>query len=335
MSKTCRLSVLAAYLAVAVAGAAPAGASYAPRLVVATNDPLLTITISQGSADSASAKWDLLIPPDYLVQGARNEGDAVASLSGKTAGGASMTGSLNQAVATTAVTVNGVASTMADQYTVCTGEASSGLQNSAVQYWTADAKVGGTSVKVPVFLSQIFPNKLYYDVAFYAMRICLPQSLALTELTLSYDTFWTASPGWYVWRLLATPYSGAAANPSGMVESQAIDRFPVELTLAAGGSLKDGSRLAGGRLVQGGRGVGGQTVELKVGEKVVGSAKTNRQGRYSAKLKLAVAAKVVAHAVVPVRSLPGCIADEHFAPSCVGATVAGFTAASKPLAVKL
>jgi hypothetical protein len=306
--------------------AGPALASFAPKLLVSSNETTLTVNYSQGATDDPVVKLNLLVPNGYLANTGAPAGDKVGSVDGRATAGA-VSGSLVAANATDPLTVGGAATTVAAALTTCTGP---GMLVAA--YWLANLTVGGTAVTVPVGYLTVLANRAFSDFAAAQIVLCPPASLGLSALNLTFPQIFSVAPGWYLWRVLATPSTSGAANAAATVETQSEDRVPQSVSLAV---KKQGKALlAVGRLLQGGKGAAGLTVQVMAGTKVVASAKTTSGGSYRATLKLTTPTKLTATATVAERSLGGCQAQLNLAASCNGATVSGFTAKSPPVSAK-
>jgi hypothetical protein len=311
--------VLLVAVLVSVVWIGSAFGSFKPSLSVSLHGSALVTEYSTGSSDDALGRLFLLVPPEYLVQTGLLENQTIGKVSGQI-GGSKESGTITAALATTSVTVAGTATTMAALMPGCTGNPIASI----VQY--SILHLG--SLAVPLFLVDIQPTDLYGDVAFYAMKACLPAGSGVTSLSMSFDNVWSVPPGWYLWRALATPFSGSSLNTNGTVEAQSIDRVPRTLTLLA----KDGDRLSG-QLSEGGKGIGGQTIEIMAHSKVVATAKTNGSGRFAVKASASANVTVTASATVAAKSGP-CVALESFAASCTSNTFSGFSVSSEPVKVK-
>src|SRR5262245_3907129 len=90
-----------------------------------------------------------------------------------------------------------------------------------------------------------------------------------------------------VWHALFTPYVAGTPNPNpgGTTEGQALVPGRVSLTVKSK-SLKKGRVVLSGKLLVDGRPYRGAEVELYIGNKKVGSAKTNASGSYTFRKKI-------------------------------------------------
>jgi hypothetical protein len=335
----------------ALAAAPPALATFTPRIAAtsdATGGTMLEYT--QAASDDPPASLAFFVPSGFLTSvGAHAEGDQIGTVAAKASaadlGGTSLalTGTVNSALATTMLTVAGQQVAVGGAATSCTG--------SAVHddYWVLNLSASGQTLQIPVFLDFVLLGRQYSDFAGYVLTMCLPPpdvpsstpgrasfGAKLLSATLDLDGVFSVPPAWYLWHLLATPYAAGTgkANASATVEAESQDRTPQELSLSAKAAAKRSATVSG-RLLQGGKGVGGQSVKILAGKAVVGTAPTDKAGRFSATVKLpGASATLTASAVVPTRDLGGCQQAAFVPAPCTGLTVGGFAATSDPVKVR-
>ena len=78
----------------------------------------------------------------------------------------------------------------------------------------------------------------------------------VVSLTMQLNEMFSTLSGWYVWRLVATPYAAAASTPNTAagVEAESLDRTPQDLSLSAKAAGKRRVQISG-RLTEGDKGV--------------------------------------------------------------------------------
>jgi hypothetical protein len=339
-----------ALLVGALVAASPAAAAFTPKLSVTVSvEGTTSISYSQAETDEPAAVLTLFVASDYFsavggAQAGTTTGSVTAKVVSSELGAApvTMTGSVVAAASATTVTIGGTTMTLDQAALACTGI--DGSRQAAI--WVLQLSGGGRTLQVPVFLTGVPTSSPFISFSTQTMQICLPPpdvaagtpgradfGAKLVGLSLSLDDIWTAPPGWYVWRLRATPYGAGTGkgNPAGMVEAQALDRTPQELSLTARRAGK--SIAASGRLTAGGRGVPGVTVTISAGTKVVGSGKTAASGAFTATLPSGTSGKLVAKATAAPVSAGAC-QSPAFGVACTGRSVFGFTISSSPASIK-
>lgn len=339
--------VVACVLALGVAGQAVA--AYTPTFSASTNDAGASISYTQGAADDPPAAITFWVPAGFTALLAFSEGDVIGTATGKAVaadlGGAliSLTGTINAALPTTTISFAGATTPLSALAVLCTGTAThSG-------YWVINLSASGQTLQVPAYVDDIPITNPLSELANTTIRVCLPPpdvptgtpgraslGAKVTAATLSPNVF-SAPPGWYTWRLTATPYTPATgkANAAGTVEVQSIDRSPQELTLKAR-AVKSKRRTAAvsGRVIAGGKGVSGVDVSILIGKTVVARAKSKAGGTYSARITLPrAAATLTATATAASRSAAGCTGSFPPVP-CTGSSYSGFTAKSAAVRVR-
>jgi hypothetical protein len=239
--------------------------------------------------------------------------------------------------ATDTVTVAGAAVPLSTLATSCTGKAT----HSA--YWILNLTGSGQTLQVAAFADDVpITNTALSSIADDTIAICLappdvPAGTAgraavgakFVSLTLDLSILST-TPDWYVWNIMATPYTPAAGtvNAAGSVVATALDRTPQEVSLKVLPDKKAGLVFAG-RVRSGGLGVAGASVSIMAGTKVVATGKTvNGSGSYAIRAPSAAAGgKYTATASVESRALGGCVS--WFPPAtCTGLTTGAFTVSS-------
>jgi hypothetical protein len=333
---------------VLVVCASPVFAGFAPRIAV-TSDAggVTTIQYRQAASDDAAATLRVFVPAGFITSiGAHREGDRLGTVTAKVAvldqGGTQVTasGTVSAALATT---VGATGQPLSSAAAACTGVAVHD------EYWLLTLTAAGQQLQIPVIVDAVLLGRTYSDFAGYILTLCLPApdlpagsparaplGTKLLEATLRLDDVFSVPPAWYIWRLLATPYTPTTgkANPAGAVETHSQDRTPQHLTLLGRPAGTSRVRLSG-QLTSGGKGLSGQTIRILAGKKVVATTKTRAGGRYTTTAKLPTrTATLTATTTVADRDLGGC-QQAAFAPlPCMGITIGGFTATSASVRVR-
>ncbi len=339
--------VVGCVLALVVAGQAVA--AYTPTFSASTNDVGASIGYTQGAADDPPALITFWVPMGFTTLLAFPEGEVIGTATGKAVaadlGGAliELNGTINAALPTTTISFAGATTPLSSLAVLCTGTAThSG-------YWVINLSASGQTLQVPAYVDDIPITSPLSDLANTTIKICLPPpdvpagtpgraslGAKVTSATLSLNVF-SAPPGWYRWRLTATPYTPGTgkANAAGTVEVQVIDRTPQEVSLKARAVKgKKGTAAVSGRVVTGGKGVSGVDVSILIGKKVVAKTKTKAGGAYSTRVTLPRASAVLtATATGAARSAGTCTGSFPPVP-CASASYSGFTATSAAVRVK-
>ena len=306
------------------------------------------IDVSRATDDAASAQIAIYVPNGYTV----NLGQTPGTQIGTVAAGAQLleitANSVTPLPGTLQVADRGNAALQASAMK-CTGTAA----HAAI--WLVHLTVSGQPVDVPVYVDPTSGSEATFSSA--KLLLCLPQPYAKAlpsyapfgmkivdaKLTLSAGVLTnpiTANP--YVWRTVLEPWAvtGAAANPAGTTEAQAIAAIPATLRLAArvrtvrhrrhGRTVVANSVLLSGKLLENMRGVAGARIAFFGNGKTAGSAKTRAAGAFSKAAVLRRRTTFTAKATVPSRAT-SCVLplSPITAPGgCVSATLSGYTLVS-------
>lgn len=327
----------------------PASAAYTPKLLVTTSGTRTTILYEQAATDPAASVLAFAAPigttatltqPKGTVVGTFSGRATVADLGGETT---AVSGTIEVADATTQVITSRGVLPLRDTAETCTGDA----EHSA--YWLMNYTVAGRTIPYPAYVDRIDPASPYARVAAFTLMTCLSNpdlpvgtpgrttsGVKVLQTLTTFDGVFTAPAGESRWRLFGLPFRPGATsgNSADWVETQSLVRIPAAVTLAAKKSAKR-KAVVSGKLTEGGKPVAGETVEVKAGSAVVATMTTNAAGTFKGTVKLPSAwATLTATATVAARDLgpAGCAPAFAIFP-CVGATVAGFTATSRPVKI--
>lgn len=352
MKMRTRFGLAATGALAALVFAGQALAAYAPKLTASTTAAGTTIGYVQVPTDDPTAVLTFFVPTGYTANLTAAAGTNIGTVDAKTAaadlGGAILPlgGSVQVRAADGTYLSSGAQVPLAGAATVCTGSAA----HSA--FWVLVLTAAGQTLEVPLYVDQVPVGNPIGAFASYTMTLCLPPpdvppgtpgraafGAKLLEATFSVKGILTKPAGETRWRLRATPYTPAAgkANPAGTVESQSLDRGPATAALSAKAAGKKKASVVVGFFTSGTPSpIGGAKVQILAGKKVIATGKTNSGGQFKATVTLpAATATLVAVVTAAARDLGAGACLATFAPlPCIGATVAPFSATSKPVKVK-
>jgi hypothetical protein len=317
MRKVSRLLLVACAGLVALAFASTAFAAYTPRMVVAGSNHALggggpvTFNITQVETDDPTFRMDLYSPLGYQV--------ALTAAPGQQIGTASAlvkVGSLGGAKVPVTGTLNA-----ADPAQHTNNQCSPGLHTAV---WTITVTLAGTPVTVPVYVDRITSGP---ETAFASsrIRVCFnhpadrvrnPSGAQLLQVAFSTDVFTNPNTlGVYRWVGLFTPYGPTGApNAAGSVQTQTVQRLPVQLTLAVKKVKRKGRAFAllTGTMRSGDQNVTRQPITLKRSTRSARTARafrtvrTNARGRFSVLVRITKRTWFAATTFLPSRASGGC-----------------------------
>jgi hypothetical protein len=346
MQKSQRLVVCAFVMVSAFLFVGHALAAYSPKASVSADGSTTTLGFSQAATDEATASLSVYVPTSWDVNGLQTAGTAVGTLTAKAVFGQSgspvlLKGSLEAAISTTPINLAGVDTTLGGAAKSCVGTPDASKGELLTGYFKLVLNGGGQSLQLPAYAVQFLPGNPLYDanIASYAITVCFASSAKVVSLTLvSTQVFTTLAPGGYLWHVLATPFTSGSATPNvaGRVELQSVVRLYPEVVVVRSKRLANGQVRVSGRVTNVGRGVTSAVVRLRVGTKVIGTAKTSTGGHFSVTVKLQGrrATKLVAIATLAPRSLAACPTQAVGAAPCLGASIGGWTVVSEAFLVK-
>jgi hypothetical protein len=289
MRRFIRLAIAAGAVVSALAFSGSALAAYAPSLSVTSsrNGPGKPTAILLGHiqtpADDPTAKDTIYAPLGYGVNLSQAAGTKIGDVSARLIlrqGGNAEVDVEGQVIADNpALYLNNP----------CTRNPS---PHGAV--WKLNITVAGTPLTVPIYVDQVTAGP---EAAFASAKIqlCLagpigtPAGAQLLFALFDVNGVFTnpSSTADRIWRATFTPYvpGTPTPNPGGTTEGQALAPGRVALSVKSK-SLKRGRVIVSGKLLVDGRPYRGAEVELYVGTKKVGSAKTNAAGNYTFRKKI-------------------------------------------------
>ena len=349
MTRTLRLVLPLAAL-VALALAAPALAAYAPRLVVSSGAAGTTINFRQAPADDPTAKLQIFAASGLTANLSAAVGTTIGSVDAQAAaadlGGAILPlgGTVQVRAAAGTYLSSGAQVPIAAAATACTGTAAHGA------FWVLILTAAGQTLELPLFIDAIPTGDPRAAFSVAVIQVCLspPDVPAGTpgratfgakvlQAVFTVKGIFSSGAGEFRWRTAATPYTPGAgkANAAGTAETQSLVRTPSTVSLAARKTKITKRAAVSGAVTENGQPVAGAAVQILVGKRVVGAARTNASGRFAQTVRLPAArARLQARAVVAARDLGASACTATFSPvPCIGATVGGFTALSRTVAV--
>ena len=343
-----RRGILLVASVVALAFAGQASAAYTPSLAASTNDAGSTISYSQGAGDDPPAAITFWVPTGFTSLLSFPEGEEIGKAAGRAIaadlGGATiaLAGTINAALPTTTISFAGATTPLSALAVVCTGTATH------TAYWVINLTASGQTLQVPAFVDDIPITSPLSELANTTIKVCLPPpdvpagtpgraslGAKVTSATLSPNTF-SAPPGFYRWRLTATPYTPATgkANAAGTVEVQAVDRTPAEMTLKATKLKQKRTFSVSGRVIAGSKGISGVQVNILNGKRIVNRVVTKAGGYYSARVTLNTAAATLSAAATAATKSAGTCSSSFPPVPCAGASLSGFVAKSTAVRVR-
>ena len=290
MRRFIRLAIAAGAAVTALAFSGQALAAYAPSLTVTSqrNAPGKPTAILLGhvqtAADDPTAKDTIYAPLGYgvnLSQAAGTKiGDVSARLILRNGGNAE-------------VDVDGqVIADNPANYPPSTNQCTPNQTHQAV--WKLNITVAGTPLTVPIYIDAVTAGP---EAAFASAKIqlCLagpigtPAGAQLLFAFFDVNGVFTNPSNTQdrIWHATFTPYVAGSPNPNpvGTTEGQALVPGRVALTVKSK-SLKKGRVTISGKLLVDGQPYRGAVIELYVGNKKVGQARTNASGGYTFRKKI-------------------------------------------------
>ena len=289
MKRFTRLALAAGAIVSALAFSGSALAAYAPSLSVTSsrNAPGKPTTILLGHiqtpADDPTAKDTIYAPLGYGVNLSQAAGTKIGDVSARLIlrqGGNAEVDVEGQVIADNpALYVNNP----------CTRNPS---PHGAV--WKLNITVAGSPLTVPIYVDQVTAGP---EAAFASAKIqlCLAGPIGTRDgaqlLFVLFDVNGVftnpSNTSDRIWRAVSTPYVPGTPTPNlaGTTESQA--KVPGRVALSAKSKSSKGGRvIVSGRLLVNGQAYRGAMIELYVGTKKVGSARTNAGGNYTFRKKI-------------------------------------------------
>lgn len=317
MRKVSRTLVLACAGLVALAFSSTALAAYTPKMVVGgTNHALggggpVTFNITQVETDDPTFRMDLYSPLGYDVALTATPGQQIGTVSALV-----KVGALGGAKVPVTGTLNAV-----DPAQHVNNQCSPGAHTAV---WTITVTLAGTPVTVPVYVDRITSGP---ETAFASsrIRVCFnhpadrvrnPSGAQLLQVAFSTDVFTNPNTlGIYRWVGLFTPYGPTGVpNAAGSVQTQTVQRLPVQLTLAAKKVKRKGTTfvLLSGALRSGDQNVSRQAITLKSSTRsarttrAFRTVRTNGRGRFTALVPLRKRTWFAATTFLASRASSGC-----------------------------
>jgi hypothetical protein len=331
-------------VALALAGPA-AGAYTGTRLSVVNGSKQLggggplTLTLSQSAADPTTARVVVYVPRRYVV--------TAAARAGRTLGSGSVTTQDDGGRTTVAGTLRAVSpAPYRESALACTGQA----RLDAVFLFDT----GGRGVDVAVYVRRIAsgPEAAYASAALsvcYASptspRLEAPQPPHVLRFAITLRGVFRnpSARGAYRWRSLWVPYAAdGKRDDGGVVEAQALDVLPAEVSLVTGRYDRRSGRLfVGGTVLENRSPAPGASVQLLAGRSAravrrLAVTRANANGNFGGRLALPAGTwYLVARATVRARTLGGCSVHTLPGVRCLRTTTGGHTLASRPVRVRI
>jgi hypothetical protein len=287
MKRFIRLVIAAGALVSALAFSGSAWATYTPSLTVTSqsNAPGKPTAILLGhvqtAADDPTAKDTIYAPLGYGVNLSQAAGTKIGDVSARL---------ILRGGGNAEVDVDG--QVIADNPALYqTNQCAPGL-HAAV--WKLNITVAGTPLTVPIYVDPVTAGP---EATFASAKIqlCLagpigtPAGAQLLFAFFDVNGVFTNPSNTQdrIWHATFTPYVAGTPqpNPAGTTEGQALVPGRVSLSVKSK-SLKKGRVTISGKLLVDGRPYRGAVIELYIGNKRVGTAKTNASGSYTFRKKI-------------------------------------------------
>jgi hypothetical protein len=326
--------------------AGTAAAAYeSPRLsILGPNTPgsagAIEISVAQTRTDDATFRLSIYVPPGYGLALAQAPGTQVGTVTARAQANAISPDAVIELTGT--IQAQPYSPTTFPQGAACAGTAA--IQTVFVLVLTA----AGQTLQVPLYASAAEGAETAFAQA--KLTACLPSPYVppeqggatfgakLIDATLTFRTGFTspAERTAYRWRALFTPYTVGTAtpNPAGTVETQSLDLPGKALTMTARVNRRTRRVTFAGYLGNATDFFTGVRVQVRSGTRLVGSGRTNNQGRYS--FQTTARLRPGRYTFV-ARATVGTIEEECDTPSvrCLATTIHGFAAASRPVRVTI
>ena len=333
-----RLAVLAAAGTAALALAGNALATQ--KLSVSQTATSLTVKVSQAQTDPQPAKITVYVPSGYTINASATVGSKIGTATGNVF-----------------VRDQNIPLPLAGDVVVSPPDtnATGCATGTHLAVWTLDLQVAGQSQKLPVHVDPTAGAETALGA--YKLVICLPPAdvpqgtpgrapngSQLLDATFKVDNVFTNAPGNTVWKAFTTPWTPGLPlpNPAGTVETRAlVSNGAVSLNAK---TLKSKGRRfvrASGRVTQSGAAVTGAQVSLLLNGKLRFRTKpTTATGAYSIVLQKKgrkTTTTFQARTTVAERDATstGCASPSLPNVPCVSATLAGFTAVSRKIVIRI
>jgi hypothetical protein len=337
---------------VSLAFAASALGAYSPKLQVthtvnaATGAGTTDVSYIQTDADDPPAHVQILAPIGFSATLTQAVGTQIGTLEGSVVAGAF--GGATVPVAGTIVVGDASNATIKATAKACT------QVETHAAVWLLNVTAAGQSLPapVPVFVDPVSTAPLN-AFASASIQLCLPAppdasfQIKLLSATLHVSNVFAppATPGEFRWTAINTPYKAdKSVNLAGTVETQAIDRTPVNATIATKRTTKTRTvkhktykdifysytATVSGQVMAGGQPASGVSVDIMSGEDKLTTVTTDNSGNYKATFKLTKTAAYHAVASEPASALTGasCVPPLPLGPGampCASVTGSGFT----------
>ena len=287
MKRFIRLAIAAGAVVSALAFSGSALAAYAPSLSVTSqrNAPGKPTAILLGhvqtAADDPTAKDTIYAPLGYGVNLSQAAGTKIGDVSARL---------ILRGGGNAEVDVDG--QVIADNPALYQSNQCAPGLHAAV--WKLNITVAGSPLTVPIYVDPVTAGP---EATFASAKIqlCLagpigtPAGAQLLFAFFDVNGVFTNPPtaADRVWHALFTPYVAGTPtpNPGGTTEGQALVPGRVSLSVKSK-SFKKGRVTISGKLLVDGRPYGGAVIELYIGSKRVGTARTNASGGYTFRKKI-------------------------------------------------
>lgn len=297
----------------------------------------LTVRVTQNRADDATFRLLIYVPQGYVSSLVPQDGQQIGTVNATINATAISPDAL---VPVTGRIIGDSSITPADQQAAA--PCLSGLQVSQIDaIYILEMTASGQTLRVPMYVTTVTqPPEAEY--ASGRMVACLPHpsqatlGAKLVSANLRFNGIFTnpSTGGDYRWRAFWTPWSANPPflpNAAGTVETQAVDRIPVQLALSRA-VVRNGRLLLNGSLLENRVGRVGARIQIYVGRTARGvklrtTVRTRARGVYSANLRYTARGPVWVRTrvVMPPRAQNSCTTRTNPAVVCLRTVFSAYT----------
>jgi len=319
-----------------------------PRIIVKNPNEkpgaggVLTVRVEQTKEDDATFRLVIYIPKGYTMTLIPQEGQTLGTVVAQAQANAISPDAVIELTGT--IQAEAYSPTTFPQGATCAGTPA--IQSVFVLVLAA----AGQTLRVPLYAAAAEGPETSFAQA--KLIACLPSpyippeqggatfGAKLIDAVLTFPSAFTspAQSDGYVWRALFTPYTvgSAAPNLAGTVESQSIDLPGTSLTMTTTVNRRTRRVTYAGRLGNANAVFTGSRVQIRQGTRVIGTVRTNNQGRYRFQSRALRPGRYAFSARGTVNTIEQqCDTPTNPAVRCLAVTIGGFTITSRTVRVTI
>jgi hypothetical protein len=299
MAKLIRFALVAGISVLTLALAAPAMAAFSPRFEVLNGNKrsgsggAVTLKVKISKDDDAVFRVQFYVPQGYGAELGKVPGTQMGTVLAQVNARAISPDAIVPVTGTVAA---------ADPTTYRTSPASlacTGGRSNFMAVLLLTVSAAGQTLMVPVYVFPVttppFSPAYILELAACFGNPNIPAAqggaalgikLVDASITLTGAFVNPVARGNYVWRSEWIAWGATAPNLASFTEAQASDSLPAQLTVAAKFNARTKRVAVTGALTENSAGVGGVPVQIRVGGKAAGTARTRASGRYAFSYKV-------------------------------------------------